>query len=192
MSEILYSLMRIGFASHQIQFTSILGKSALSVSDCSEEPYWFLNHTKHLHCLCQANPVISSIINREVLPQEDVTQDPELCRWTQWALLKGGIAATSIILGESEIHTSQHEPLVTSPNIQAQQNSLFYFPLLLSITGFSQQRGIWEFINQRGPRHEVAMRKGVGEGRSGGWETEEWKTTKSYCRAQEIIFNIQG
>ena len=70
-SETLYSLMRI-------QFTSILGKSALSVSDCSEEPYWFLSHTKHLHCLCQANPVISSIINQEVLPQKDVTQDPGL------------------------------------------------------------------------------------------------------------------
>ena len=31
------------------------GKSALSVSDFLEEPYWFLSHTKDLHCLCQAN-----------------------------------------------------------------------------------------------------------------------------------------
>ena len=34
MSETLYSLIRIGFAAHQIQFTSILGKSALTVSEC--------------------------------------------------------------------------------------------------------------------------------------------------------------
>ena len=75
MSETLFSLMRIGFAAYQIQFTTILGKSALSVS---EQPYWFLSHNKHLHCLCQANPVTSSIINQEVLPQEDVTHDPGL------------------------------------------------------------------------------------------------------------------
>ena len=33
-SEILYSLLRIGCAEHQIQFTSILGSSAQSVSEC--------------------------------------------------------------------------------------------------------------------------------------------------------------
>ena len=33
-SETLYSLLRISFADHQIQFTSILGRSALSVSEC--------------------------------------------------------------------------------------------------------------------------------------------------------------
>ena len=152
---------------------------------CLEHPYWFLNHIVNLYCLCQANPVISSIINWEVLPQEDITQDPGLCRWTHSVLLKGGIAAASIILGESETHTSQHEPLpVTPPNIQTQHNSLFYFPLLVSIKGFSQQQGIWQFIqNQRGPRHEVAMRKGVVSGGLGVGETQEWKTTKSYCRA---------
>ena len=57
--------------------------------------------------------------------------------------LKGDIAAASRILGESETHTSQHEPLpVTPTNIQMQQNTLFYFPLLVSIKGFSQQQGI--------------------------------------------------
>ena len=34
MSETLYSLLRIGCADHQIQFINILGRSALSVSEC--------------------------------------------------------------------------------------------------------------------------------------------------------------
>ena len=34
MSETLYSLLRIGCADHQIQFTSILGRSAQSVREC--------------------------------------------------------------------------------------------------------------------------------------------------------------
>ena len=33
-SETLYSLLRIGCEDHQIQFTSILGRSAPSVSEC--------------------------------------------------------------------------------------------------------------------------------------------------------------
>ena len=33
-SETLYSLLRIGYADHQIQFTSILGRSGQSVSEC--------------------------------------------------------------------------------------------------------------------------------------------------------------
>ena len=86
-SETLYSLLRTGCADHQIQFTSIIGKSALVwVSVCLERPYWFLNHSKHLHCPCQANPVISSIKDWEIHPQEDVTQDPGLCRWTHFVL----------------------------------------------------------------------------------------------------------
>ena len=138
----------------------------------------------YLHCLCQANPVISSIKDREIHPQEDITQDPGLCRWTHSVLFKGGIAAAPRILGKSETHTSQHEPLlVTSPNIQTQHNSFLYFPLLISIKGFSQQQEIWEFIqNQRGWRH-VVMRKGVVSGGLGSGETEECKTTKSYYRA---------
>ena len=81
-------------------------------------------------------------------------------------LIKGEITVASIILGESEKHTSQHEPLqVTSLNIQTQHNSLLYFPLLVSIKGFSQQQGIREFIqNQRRPRHEVVLKKDVVSG----------------------------
>ena len=70
---------------------------------------------------------------------------------------------SSRILGESEIHTSQHEPLPVTPHsIQIQHNSFFYFPLLVNIKGVSQQQRICEFIQkQRSPRHEVVMRKGV-------------------------------
>ena len=148
----LYSLLRIQCTDHQIQFTSIIGKSALVwVSVCLERPYWFLNHSKHLHCWCQANPVISLIKDQEMQPQGDVTQDPGLCRCPHCVLFKGGKAVASRILGESETHTSQHEPLPVTPhNIQIQYNYLFYFPLLVSIKGFSQQHGMWEFIqNQR-------------------------------------------
>ena len=90
-------------------------------------------------------------------------------------LFKGGITAASRILGESETHTNQHEPLpVMPPNIQTQHKSLFYFPLLVRIKGFSQQQGIREFIeNQRGPRYEVTMRKGMMSGGLGVGETEE-------------------
>ena len=57
--------------------------------------------------------------------------------------LKGDIAAASRILGESETHTSQHEPLlVTLPNIQTQHNTFYYVPLLVNIKGFSQKQGI--------------------------------------------------
>ena len=149
------------------------------VSVCSEQPYWYLNHSKHLHCLCQANPVISSIIHGEIQPQEDGTQDPVLCRCPHSVLFESCIAVASRILGESETYTSQHEPLpVTPPNTQ-NQHSLFYFPLLVSIKGFSQQQGIWEFIqNQIGPRHEVAMRKDVREGRTGSWENRGMKNHK--------------
>ena len=39
-SETLYSLLRIGCTDHQIQFTSILGRNAQSVSECVlERPY---------------------------------------------------------------------------------------------------------------------------------------------------------
>ena len=155
------------------------------MSVCSEWPYWFLSHTKHLHCLCQANSIIPLIKDRVIQPQEDITQDPVLCRWTHSVLLKGGKAVASRILGESETHTSQHELLlVTLPNIQTQHNTFYYFPLLVNIKGFSQKQGIWEFIqNQRGSRYEVAMSKRVGRWGLGVGETEEWKTTKSSCRA---------
>ena len=154
-------------------------------SVCSEWPYSFLNDSKHLYCLFQVNPVISSVKDWEIQPQEDVTQDPGLSRCPLCVLFNGGIAVASRILRESDTLTSQHEPLpVTPPSIQTQHNSLFYFPLLVSIKGFSLQQVMWElFQNQRGPRHEVAMRKGVVSWRLGVGETEEWKTTKSYCRA---------
>ena len=144
------------------------------VSVSSERPYWFLNHSKHLHCLCQANTVISSIKDWEIEPQEDVTQDPGLCRWTHFVFSKGGIAVASRILRESDTLTSQHEPLpVTPPSIQTQHNSLFYFPLLVSIKGFSLQQVMWElFQNQRGPRHEVAMRKRVVSSTVSVWSSK--------------------
>ena len=139
MIETLYYLMRIGYADHEIEFTSILGKSTLSVSDClAKQLYWFLNHSKHLYRLCQANPVISSIKHWERQPQEDIIQDSGLSRRPHGVLFKGGIAVATRILGESETHTSQHEPLgVTPTNIQTQHNSWFYSPLLVSIKGFS-------------------------------------------------------
>ena len=82
---------------------------------------------------------------------------------------------SSRILGESEIHTSQHEPLPETPrNIQTKHNSLFYFPILVSIKGFSQHQRMSEFIqNQRGPSHEGSMRKGVVSGGLGVGETQE-------------------
>ena len=104
MSETFYSLLRTGCADHQIQLISILGRSALSVNECVLGVA--LLPLLRLHCLCQANPVISSIKNREILPQEDVTQDPGLCRCTQWVLFKGDIAVTFRILEESETHQS--------------------------------------------------------------------------------------
>ena len=138
MIETLYYLMRIGCADHEIQFTSILGKSTLSVSDCSKRPYWFLNHSKHLYCLCQANPVIFSTKDWERQHQEDIIQDPGLSRRPHCILFKGGIAVASRILGESETHTSQPEPLCATPtNIQTQHISWLYFTLLVSIKGFS-------------------------------------------------------
>jgi len=80
----------------------------------------------------------------------------------------------SRILGESETHSIEHEPLPVPPPNSQNQNNLFYFPLLVSIKGFSQQQGIREFNqNQRGPRHEVAMRKGVVSGGLGVGETQE-------------------
>ena len=71
-------------------------------------------------------------------PQEDIIQDSGLSRRPHGVLFKGGIAVAARILGESETHTSQHEPLgVTPTNIQTQHNSWFYSPLLVSIKGFS-------------------------------------------------------
>ena len=82
-------------------------------------------------------------MNREVLPQEDVTQDPGLCRCTCCVLFKGGIAVASRILGDSETHTSQPEPLCVTPtNIHNQHNSWFNFPLLVSIKWFYEQQGM--------------------------------------------------
>ena len=117
-----------------------------------------------LHCLCQANPVISSIINREVLPQEDITQDPGLCRCTHYVLFKGGRAVTARILGESETHISKPESLtVTPPNIQTEHRSWIYFPLLLSIKWFYELQGMGEFIqNQKGPIGEGVVSGGLG------------------------------
>ena len=101
------------------------------------------------------------IINREVLPQEDITQDPGL-----WVRFKVDKAVTSRILGESETHISQAEPLsATLHNIQTEHRSWFYFPLFVSIKLFYELQGMLEFIqNQKGPIHAAAMRKGVVSG----------------------------
>ena len=141
-------------------------------SVCLEWPDWFLNQSKHLHCLSQANSVISSIINREIQPQEGVTQDPGLCVFKNFcASFKRAKAVALRILEESEIHNSQPEPLpVTPPNIQTQHTSLFYSPLLVSIRWFFQQQGMWGFIqNKKGqdmwlPEGRVWGRGGQGVG----------------------------
>ena len=138
MSETLDSLLRIVCRPPNTVHQHPGRSTQVWFSVCLKQPYWFLNYSKHLYCLCQASPVISSIKDWEIQPQEDITQDPGLSRCPHYVLLKGGIAVASRILGESETHTSQPEPLYATPtNIQTQQNSWFYFPLLVSIKGFS-------------------------------------------------------
>ena len=176
-SETLYSLLRIGYVDHQIQFISILGRSALSLSEGVLGVALLIPESlQALHCLCQANPVISSIINREVLPQEDDTQDPVICRCTLWVRFKIDRAVMARMLGESETHICHPEPLsATPPTIQTEQHSWFYFPLLVSIKWFYELQGMWEFIqNQKGPINVAAMRKGVVTGGLAVQETVEW------------------
>ena len=155
-SETFSSLLRIGFAEHQTQFTSIAG------------PDWFLNQSKQSYCWSQANPVISSIINREIQPQEDFTKDPGL--WDVILLCassKRGKAVALRILGESETHTSQLEPFPANAfNIQTQHSSWFYFTLLLTIRCFSRHLGMWGFIpHEKGPRYVAAIWQGVEDGK---------------------------
>ena len=130
MSETLHSLLRIGCAGHQIQFISILGRSALSVSDCVLGVALLIPESlQALHCLCQANPVISSIKYWEILPQEDVTQDPGLCRSTCSDLFKEDIAVAGRTLEESETHTSQPDPYQRLPPISRLSTILGFISL---------------------------------------------------------------
>ena len=87
--------------------------------------------------------------------------------------MKGGIALVSRILGESEAHTSQHEPLpAIPPDIQTRQT--FLFPSFVKYQGvFSAAGDMTVYPKERGSSHEVAMRKAVGEGGLGVGETEE-------------------
>ena len=154
------------------------GVPKMWVSVCQKQPYWFLNHSKHLHCLCQANSIIPLIKDRVIQPQEDITQDPDLCRWTQSMCFKGGKAVTSIILGESETHTSHHEPLlVTSPKIQTQHNSLLYFLLLVS-------RG---FLSSWGCESSSKTKEGQDMRLSWGrvWWVEDWELGKQRNEKQQ-------
>ena len=168
-SETFSSLLRIGFAEHQMQFTSILGRSVLSVSQCVLGAAWLIPEpVQDLHCLCQANPVISSIKNWEIQPQEDFTKDPGL--WDVILLCassKRGKAVALRILGESETHTSQLEPFPANAfNIQTQHSSWFYFTLLLTIRCFSRHLGMWGFIpHEKGPRYVAAIWQGVEDGK---------------------------
>ena len=115
MSETLYSLLRIVCRPPNTVHQHPGRSTQVWFSVCLEQPYWFLNHSKHLYCLCQANPVISFIKDWEIQPQEDITQDPGLSRCPHCVLHKGCIAVASRILGESETHTSQPEPLHVTP-----------------------------------------------------------------------------
>ena len=107
MSETFYSLLRIRCADHQIQFISTLGRIALSVNECVLGVALLIPESlQALHCLCQANPVISLIKDREIQPQEDVTQGPGLCRCIHSAPLKANKAVTARFLGELETFQS--------------------------------------------------------------------------------------
>ena len=117
----------------------------------------------------------------------------QVCRYTHCVLLKGRIAVDSRILGEPETHTSHPELLPATPtNIQTQHNSWFYFPLLASIKGIYEQQGMWEFI-QNGTRHAVAMRKGVGEGRTGSWGYSKMiKKKKSPTVERKELYSVSS
>ena len=100
----------------------------------------------------------------------------------------------SRILEEPETHTSQPELLPATPaNIQTKHNSWFYFPILASIKGFYEQQGMWEFIqNQNGTGHVVAMRKGVGEGRTGSWRYSKIIKKQSPTVEHKELYSISS
>ena len=138
-SETLQSLLRIGCTDHQIQFTSILGRSAQSVSECVSEAALLI--PEPLQAITLPVPGQSCHFFDQRLRNTASGRchpGPKSLQIDSQCSLKGDIAAASRILGESETHTSQHEPLlVTSPKIQTQCNSLLYFPVLVTIKGFS-------------------------------------------------------
>ena len=123
------------------------------VSVCLEWAWLITVAAQHLHCRSQANSVVSQIVCRKIQAQEDITQDPGL--WRSQALcapLKPVNAEVLRNLGETEIHTSQPEPLpVTSLNIQTQKFLAFISLLCWGSSGSpcsSQQVWRWGSIQE--------------------------------------------
>ena len=136
---------------------------------CLERPYWFLNHSKHLHCLCQANPVISLIQDWEIQPQEDVTQDPGVSRCPHCVLFKGGKAVASRMLGEADIHQKALTLTCNSHKYPDPTQFLLLFPT------FGKYQGIFSLAGDMRvhPQPKRAKTWGCHEEECGGgkdWE----------------------
>ena len=117
MSETLYSLIRIGFAAHQIQFTSILGKSALTVSECLLGAALLILEPHQAFTLPVPGQSCHFLNQRQKYSLRKMSPRIQVCRYTHCVLLKGRIAVDSRILGEPETHTSHPELLPATPTI---------------------------------------------------------------------------
>lgn len=75
-------------------------------------------------------------------------------------------------------------------NIQTWHTSSFYFPFFVSIRWFSQQLGIWGFIqNQKGPSRVTDIFGNVGRG---GLEVWSYQMQNNIQKSNKVLLIVQG
>lgn len=90
---------------------------------------WSSPVAQHSHCGSQANPVVSSIENREIQPQEDLTQDPGLrLVHTRWAHEKVAEAVARQTLGKQKYIVVSLSPYLPPSSISKVASFLVLLP----------------------------------------------------------------